>query len=298
MATPPDWLRKTFVPPRPMVVPLSWWQGTAQGLLWLYWYGSPNIGQDITPVFDGKFNLGKSEKRFKGVYAYYGDFEYQVSTDKLQALEANIDKDVTTNTVFAQLGYFDQNVYVQGKRVLKDYDPIQLYAFIEEAKQDINLIHYYLHEIDTTTKEIDNTLTNLYNEVVNIRTNDLSVIKYYLNLIEFYVQKLEKIEKEITLTRIYSQETSKWIKPASGIISFIKTVYITATPLYPDELDVKRIICRIPSNTTAVIYMGNETSQYFPLFAGEKIELQVQKPNKVYVRATEQVNIFCLFELV
>ena len=238
MATPPDWLRKTFVPPRPMVVPLSWWQGTAQGLLWLYWYGSPNIGQDITPVFDGKFNLGKSEKRFKGVYAYYGDFEYQVSTDKLQALEANIDKDVTTNTVFAQLGYFDQNVYVQGKRVIKDYDPIQIYAFIEEAKKDIQLIQWYLYQIET------------------------------------------------------------WVKPASGVLSIVKTVYITATPLYPDELDVKRIICRIPSNTTAVIYMGNETSQYFPLFAGEKIELQVQKPNKVYVRATEQVNIFCLFELV
>jgi len=297
MATAPDWLGMVFEPPRVMVLPITWWQGTARGLTWIYWYGSPNIAQNVTPIKDCKYDLGKSDKRFRNVFACYGEFSYRVETDTLHALEGKFDEKVNTDTVLAEWGYFDSNVYVQGKRVLKDYDPIQLYAFIDSAKSDISLIHAYLSNIQDLLTSESTKIEELKSNVQEIKSPHLSLIEHYLDLIKFYASRIETIEQEVSLIKEYTKESAKWSKPASGILSIVKTVTTLATPLYPEELDVKRILCRIPSNTTAVIYMGDKQNQYFPLFAGEKIELNVRSPKNVYVKATEEVNIYCLFEV-
>ena len=84
----------------------------ALDILYFYYAGGPvggvdlsNIQQDIAPAEDNKYNVGRDDKAFKEVHAYYG--------------------------------YFKANVYVQGKKVIKDGDPIYISDFLENAETDI-----------------------------------------------------------------------------------------------------------------------------------------------------------------
>jgi len=60
---------------------------------------------DLVPYQDSVLDVGKPELRF--------------------------------NNVFAMTGYFDNNVFIQGRRALKDGDPISLYDIYAQAQQKI-----------------------------------------------------------------------------------------------------------------------------------------------------------------
>ncbi len=92
------------------------WNKVVDGLDILKYYADSSvkfddltkISSDVAPKVDGAYNLGEETREWKNVYAYYG--------------------------------YFKDNVYVNGSPVLKDGDPVQVYRFIDEAKQDIDNI--------------------------------------------------------------------------------------------------------------------------------------------------------------
>jgi len=112
----------------------------------------------------------------------------------------------------------------------------------------------------------------------------------YLKLIK---QELENIEKKLDTQNHYL----RFISAGKGIKTIIKTVTTSPTPLFLDELEVKRIIIKVPTTALYVVYIGDSESQDFPLFAGEKEELEVKDPSKIYVRAEGEEKIFALFEL-
>jgi len=68
-------------------------------------YDLYNLPSDIIPAIDDLYNLGAPDAAWANIYAYYG--------------------------------YFDDNVYVQGKQVLKDGDPVNIYEFFPIAQEQI-----------------------------------------------------------------------------------------------------------------------------------------------------------------
>ena len=92
------------------------WNKVVDGLDILKYYADSSvkysdltkIASDLEPAEDSKYSLGSDSKEWKDVYAYYG--------------------------------YFKGNVLVNGSPVLKDGDPVQVYRFIGDAKQDIDNI--------------------------------------------------------------------------------------------------------------------------------------------------------------
>jgi len=65
-----------------------------------------NLKQDIKPAEAGKYLVGDEGREWLAIYGYYG--------------------------------FFDNNVFVQGRRVLKDGDPITLYDISDLAKSKIS----------------------------------------------------------------------------------------------------------------------------------------------------------------
>ena len=73
------------------------------------------IHKDLIPDQDAVRSIGSDDKRVKELNA--------VSVD--------------TENVNAKVGNFSDNVYVQGKRVLKDEDPIHIASFFDYAKSQV-----------------------------------------------------------------------------------------------------------------------------------------------------------------
>ena len=99
------------------------WNLVIDGLDILYQYTSAKLDKealqhldsDIIPDQDNLRNLGSESKSWKEVQAHYG--------------------------------YFKDNVYVQGKVVIKDGDPIKISEFISEAKTDIEKLYSIISDI-------------------------------------------------------------------------------------------------------------------------------------------------------
>ena len=254
-----------FKPEYGQIIPCSWFRGVSEGLDFFYFYGVPYQCQDVTPCQDAKYSYGNPEKRFKELHF--------------------------------MTGYFYDNCYVQGKRVLKDYDPIQLYAFIDQAKQDVSLIQYYLdlisfysnkiYELEQQLKSLQET-TNLYLQLIDSKVksieSDVSLIKSY---------KQDELSKLRTLVEHYV----RFISSGKGVKSAIITATQSPIPLFVDEMEVRRIILKVPTTALYVVYIGDNLYQDFPLFKGEQIELNVKDPSKVYIRSEYEEKVFALFEL-
>jgi len=117
------------------------WNLVIDGLDILYQYTSAKLDKeallhldsDIIPDQDNIRNLGSETKSWKEVQAHYG--------------------------------YFKDNVYVQGKVVIKDGDPIKISEFISEAKTDIEKF-YSLHKgIKEDTGKIDIPLSDVRSKI-------------------------------------------------------------------------------------------------------------------------------------
>lgn len=93
------------------------------------------VPTDIIPDQDNLRDLGTEERSWKQVHAYYG--------------------------------YFKGNVLVQGKSVIKDGDPIQIAAFIESAKQDIEKLYSMVSDLNS---KIQRTLLQFEDGALGIDT--------------------------------------------------------------------------------------------------------------------------------
>jgi len=73
------------------------------------------LKSDIIPYYGGRWKLGDDGREWLAIYGVYG--------------------------------YFKSEVYVQGKRVIKDGDPIRIVAFIESAKADVEKLYSVMLDI-------------------------------------------------------------------------------------------------------------------------------------------------------
>lgn len=87
-----------------------------------------HLGYDIIPYPDAKHLLGDPQYAWLAIYGYYG--------------------------------YFKENLYVQGRRVLKDGDPINLYDIFEPAQQKL------VQAIEQGTSRQTSILSDIYGEQV------------------------------------------------------------------------------------------------------------------------------------
>lgn len=96
---------------------------------------------DIIPEQDALLNLGLSSKRFKQTHSVYGYFD----------------------TVKATSGAFTQELTVQGKKVLKDEDPIHIATFYAYAKQQMEqAVRDALLNLDIPTKIEKKKVVDVY----------------------------------------------------------------------------------------------------------------------------------------
>lgn len=175
-----------------------------------------------------------------------------------------------------------------------------LYSYVNDVKSEVeylkdciekklDLVNYYLHNIDETTKEIKLELEKVEEKL------DLSL--YYQKEISDTAKEikveLQGIESKLDLQNEYL----RLIAPAKGVLTITKTVTPTPTPLYVDELTVRRIVVKVPVDALYLIYIGDASTQEFVLEKGEKLELYVKNPKNVYVKSTGEQKIFLLFEL-
>ena len=73
------------------------------------------IHKDLIPDTNDKYVIGSPDKKIKEIHV----------------------SDVEAENVNANVGNFSDNVYVQGKRVLKDEDPIHIASFFDYAKSQV-----------------------------------------------------------------------------------------------------------------------------------------------------------------
>jgi len=122
----------------------------------------------------------------------------------------------------------------------------------------------------------------------------LDALYYYHTQFETETREtLDCIEKKLDVTNEYL----RLIAPGRGVVTIVKTVTPSPTPLYTDELTIRRLIVKVPSDALYLIYIGNSTSQEFIVEKGERLELFVKDPRQVYAKATGEQKIFLLFEL-
>lgn len=171
------------------------------------------------------------------------------------------------------------------------------YAYQEEHKLDS--IHNVLLQIEG--KE-DLLLYYAYEETESLKRIETKLDKLDLLLLYAYSQdttlksiesKVDEIKTKTDLLVHYARFTSA----GKGIKTITVLVTPTAKPLFVDELEIRRLIIKVPVDALYMVYVGDATSQEFPLSKGEQLELYVKSPKEVYVRSTGEQKIFALFEL-
>jgi len=93
------------------------------------------IHGDLIPDKDALFSVGVHNFRLKQVCSVHGYFSY-VKSDSFILHNLQTDE-VTAKDVNAERGNFSEDLRLQGKKVLKDEDPIHIASFYEYAKSQI-----------------------------------------------------------------------------------------------------------------------------------------------------------------
>ena len=76
-----------------------------------------HVTTDVAPAEDNRYSLGTEERQWRAVYAHYG--------------------------------YFTDDAYVQGRRVLKDGDPVTVMYFEGPAKEEVDTIYENTRQPET-----------------------------------------------------------------------------------------------------------------------------------------------------
>jgi len=131
--------------------------------------------RDVIPDRDALYNLGTVNLKLKQVYSVYGYFSH-IKSGSIHIY--NIQTDIiTSEDVNAERGNFSEDLRLQGKKVLKDGDPIHIASFYDYAKAQ-------------TEKAIENALLNLN---VPAKIEKKKVVDVY----SFYEYAKSQIEQAI-----------------------------------------------------------------------------------------------------
>jgi len=90
------------------------------------------VHRDLIPEIDMAFRLGINNLRFLSISAGYGYFTY----------------DVNALNVKADYGYFNCDAYIQGRRILKDGDPIYVADLFTPAREKVTQAIDYAYITD------------------------------------------------------------------------------------------------------------------------------------------------------
>jgi len=120
------------------------------------------VHKDLIPDRDLALNLGLEDLRFREVHAGYGYFTYTTKTDE----------------ILANVGHFSEELTLQGKRVLKDEDPVHIASFYDYAatqiKDEIINALQQFQPVKTIERAIsmfyDYAATQIKDEIVNALT--------------------------------------------------------------------------------------------------------------------------------
>ena len=111
------------------------------------------VHRDLIPDKDAVHNLGSSSLRFNNIhavrgafseeltvnniYAAKGEFAEELKVNFINAVEGNFSENIETTNIYAVKGEFSEDLRVQGKKVIKDEDPIHIATFFDYAKRQI-----------------------------------------------------------------------------------------------------------------------------------------------------------------
>lgn len=181
----------------------------------LYAYGPASIGRDLVPTQDARFDVGREDRRFNNVYALFGHFSEQVT--------------------------------VQGKRVLKDGDPISIAYIYQQAKQTITeaideakitphteSIDYYIQQIKSELEQIKTKLDDVGARVKLLETQAKQDLKDIIAQSLFYVYILAQA-KALDVDTLRTEQGDSW---------FIDTEVETSPKLLVSPSLGKRIATR------------------------------------------------------
>jgi len=212
----------------------SWeWNAVVDGLDILYGYINQvkeekiskedltNLDSDIIPAEDNKYDLGDPDKEWRNIRAHYG--------------------------------YFEDDVYARGSRVLVDGDPVRVYEFIEKAKEDIDQI--YNLEVDISSKA-------------------------------------DSIKQELDLVKQYVEEIRANTERAETFNTYALAVGTSPIPLSDVDKTVRRIHVKVPSWESYLLYVGSADKQEFILEPKDETTLEVKNPKNVYVRSLGNITIY------
>ena len=188
------------------VIKVQWGQKVYEALDKLYESRGPfkagYLAGDLIPDIDLRYKVGDINARIKEVHSGYG--------------------------------YFSYDVYVQGKRVLKDEDPIYIADIFAAAVSKI-------------TQAIDASI----------------------------------------------------LRTPVKIVTICGYGYTTAAPLYTTSLKSKRVVIKVDKNAPGCLIIGGYEAQEFMIDPGEKQDINIDDPSKIYVRSiVNGVKFYALFELL
>jgi len=102
-----------------------------------------NTAVDALDILYG-YVASLEEKKLDKVELLYLESDIIPDQDNVRKLG---DPERAWKEINAHYGYFKDNVYVQGKAVIKDGDPIRIESFIDGAKEDIDKLYGKLQEL-------------------------------------------------------------------------------------------------------------------------------------------------------
>jgi len=143
--------------------------------------------------------------------------------------------DLRFNRIFAMTGYFDDNVFVQGKRVIKDGDPISIYDIYAQAQHKITYAidsSYYV----SLTLPIDSKLQDIILELEDQKRK----------LDEIYNRLKETLDVDILATE----------RTASDLLRGVSTdgEMIVLTPTYGYRISTRSWHLQT-SSTSGIIFL-------------------------------------------
>ena len=170
------------------------------------------IHKDLIPDRDGVIRIGSDDKKLK-----------EVNTKTLDAENVN-----------AEVGNFSDNVYVQGKRVLKDEDPIHIASFFDYAKSQVE-------------QAIKDALLNLS---IPTKIEEKKVVDVY----SFYDYAKNQIEQTIKDALL-----NLGIPPKPHLLGYQVDYYAPAmADIFPQDLNVQfdgRVRIKVVGNVDFYAYM-------------------------------------------
>jgi len=190
------------------------------------------IHSHLIPDKDALYNVGVHNSKLKQVHSVYGYFS-NVKADTMNATNVQSD-DITTNEINANKGNFTEDLRLQGKRVLKDEDPIHIASFYEYAKSQVE-------------QAIKDALLNLS---IPTKIEEKKVVDVY-SFYDYAKNQIEQTIKDVLL--------NLGIPPRPHLLGYQVDYYAPAmADIFPQDLNVQfdgRVRIKVVGNVDFYAYM-------------------------------------------